>query len=162
MDEGISFVDLKATLEHFAHRFFRRHEDSVPSIVLSVHRAVRRDGRRVPAVSRRRVPRCKGTGWMEILGWAWSILRSSSIRHRPRAVHGMGFWHGPHRITMPRYGIPDIRLLYDGDMRFLEQFVVGRGGYPSTGGWEAGKRGSNRERLSSLARSVSSPSPRRA
>jgi phenylalanyl-tRNA synthetase alpha chain len=30
---------------------------------------------------------------------------------------------GPHRITMLRYGIPDIRLLYDGDMRFLEQFV---------------------------------------
>ena len=30
---------------------------------------------------------------------------------------------GPHRIAMQRYGLPDIRLLYDGDMRFLEQFI---------------------------------------
>jgi len=38
---------------------------------------------------------------------------------------GWAFGMGPHRITMLRYGIPDIRLLYDGDVRFLEQFVAG-------------------------------------
>jgi phenylalanyl-tRNA synthetase alpha chain len=57
----------------------------------------------------------------------------------PGRYTGWAFGMGPHRITMLRYGIPDIRLLYDGDMRFLEQFVVGQRGGSPLGGWAAGQ-----------------------
>ena len=61
VDEGISFVDLKATLIHFAQRFFSpTTQDPVPALVLSVHRAVGGDGRRVPALPRERLPRVQG------------------------------------------------------------------------------------------------------
>jgi phenylalanyl-tRNA synthetase alpha chain len=49
---------------------------------------------------------------------------------------GWAFGMGPHRIAMLRYGKPDIRLLYDGDMRFLEQFVTAG----PQGSGEAGKQ----------------------
>jgi len=42
----------------------------------------------------------------------------------PERYTGYAFGMGPHRIAMLRYGIPDIRLLFDGDMRFLDQFVA--------------------------------------
>jgi phenylalanyl-tRNA synthetase alpha chain len=45
----------------------------------------------------------------------------------PERYTGWAFGMGPHRIAMLRYGIPDIRLLYDGDMRFLKQFVAAGG-----------------------------------
>jgi phenylalanyl-tRNA synthetase alpha chain len=125
VDEGISFVDLKATLEHFAHRFFSsttkvRFRPSFfpftePSAEMDVECQLCH-GSGCPA--------CKGTGWMEILGCGMvhpAVFEQSSVD--PERYTGWAFGMGPHRITMLRYGIPDIRLLYDGDMRFLEQFV---------------------------------------
>ena len=70
---------------------------------------------------------CKGTGWMEILGCGMvhpKVLENCGVdaeRHT-----GFAFGMGPHRIAMLRYGIPDIRLLYEGDMRFLAQLAGGR------------------------------------
>jgi phenylalanyl-tRNA synthetase alpha chain len=125
VDKGISFVDLKATLVHFAHRFFTpttkvRFRPSFfpftePSAEMDVECQLCH-GSGCPA--------CKGTGWMEILGCG--MVHPAVFEHTgvdPERYTGWAFGMGPHRITMLRYGIPDIRLLYDGDMRFLEQFV---------------------------------------
>jgi len=137
VDEGISFVDLKATLEHFAHRFFSpttkvRFRPSFfpftePSAEMDVECQLCH-GSGCPA--------CKGTGWMEILGCGMvhpAVFEQSGVD--PERYTGWAFGMGPHRITMLRYGIPDIRLLYDGDMRFLEQFVAtaGRQGSAAAG-----------------------------
>jgi phenylalanyl-tRNA synthetase alpha chain len=126
VDEGISFVDLKATLVHFAHRFFTpttkvRFRPSFfpftePSAEMDVECQLCH-GSGCPA--------CKGTGWMEILGCG--MVHPAVFEHTgvdAERYTGWAFGMGPHRITMLRYGIPDIRLLYDGDMRFLEQFVT--------------------------------------
>lgn len=130
VDEGISFVDLKATLVHFAHQFFSpdtkvRFRPSFfpftePSAEMDVECQLCH-GSGCPA--------CKGTGWMEILGCGMvhpAVFEFSGVD--PERYTGWAFGMGPHRIAMLRYGIPDIRLLYDGDVRFLEQFVptIGR------------------------------------
>jgi phenylalanyl-tRNA synthetase alpha chain len=135
VDEGISFVDLKATLVHFAHRFFTpstrvRFRPSFfpftePSAEMDVECQLCH-GSGCPA--------CKGTGWMEILGCGMvhpSVFKYTGVD--PERYTGWAFGMGPHRITMLRYGIPDIRLLYDGDMRFLEQFVAGQRGGEAAG-----------------------------
>ena len=128
VDEGISFVDLKATLIYFAQRFFSattqvRFRPSFfpftePSAEMDIECQLCHGGG---------CPACKGTGWMEILGCGMvhpAVFEHSGID--PERYTGWAFGMGPHRITMLRYGIPDIRLLYDGDMRFLEQFVGGQ------------------------------------
>jgi phenylalanyl-tRNA synthetase alpha chain len=125
VDEGISFVDLRATLVHFARRFFEpttrvRFRPSFfpftePSAEMDVECQLCH-GSGCPA--------CKGTGWMEILGCGMvhpAVFEHSGVD--PERYTGWAFGMGPHRIAMLRYGIPDIRLLYDGDMRFLEQLV---------------------------------------
>ena len=125
VDEGISFVDLKATLVHFAHQFFSpstkvRFRPSFfpftePSAEMDVECQLCHSSG---------CPACKGTGWMEILGCGMvhpAVFEHSGVD--PERYTGWAFGMGPHRIAMLRYGIPDIRLLYDGDMRFLEQFV---------------------------------------
>jgi len=68
-------------------------------------------------------PACKGTGWMEILGCGMvhpNVLASAGLD--PEQVSGWAFGMGPQRIAMQRYDIRDIRTLYEGDMRVLEQF----------------------------------------
>jgi phenylalanyl-tRNA synthetase alpha chain len=129
VDEGISFVDLKATLVHFAQRFFSPNTNTrfrpsffpftEPSAEMDVECQLCR-GSGCPA--------CKDTGWMEILGCGMvhpAVFENSGVD--PERFTGWAFGMGPHRIAMLRYGIPDIRLLYDGDMRFLEQFAEGWG-----------------------------------
>jgi phenylalanyl-tRNA synthetase alpha chain len=67
-------------------------------------------------------PACKGTGWMEILGCGMvhpAVLENCDVD--AERYTGWAFGMGPHRIAMLRYGIPDIRLLLEGDMRFLER-----------------------------------------
>ncbi len=129
VDEGISFVDLKATLIHFAHRFFdpatkTRFRPSFfpftePSAEMDVECQLCH-GSGCPA--------CKGTGWMEILGCGMvhpAVLENCGVDSE--RYTGWAFGMGPHRIAMLRYGIPDIRLLLEGDMRFLEA-VAGHAG----------------------------------
>ena len=124
VDEGISFVDLKATLTHFANRFFGKTRTrfrpsffpfTEPSAEMDVEcRICHGSG----------CPGCKNTGWMEILGSGMvhpNVLHAAGVD--PEKYTGWAFGMGPGRIAMLRYGIPDIRLLYDSDMRFLEQFA---------------------------------------
>ena len=128
VDEGISFVDLKATLSHFARRFFSA-ETRVrfrPSFFPFTEPSAEMDvgcqlcgGTGCAA--------CKGTGWMEILGCGMVhpvVLENAGLD--AERFTGFAFGMGPHRIAMLRYGIPDIRLLYEGDMRFLAQLAGGR------------------------------------
>jgi len=128
VDEGISFVDLKATLNHFAYRFFSpgtrtRFRPSFfpftePSAEMDVECQLCH-GSGCPA--------CKGTGWMEILGCGMvhpAVLENCNVDSEKYT--GWAFGMGPHRIALLRYGVPDIRLLLGGDMRFLE--AVGRPG----------------------------------
>ena len=123
VDEGISFVDLKATLSLFARRFFgsstrTRFRPSFfpftePSAEMDVEcRLCGGSG----------CSACKGTGWMEIMGSGMvhpSVLEAAGIDSE--RFTGWAFGMGPGRIAMLRYGLPDIRLLYDSDVRFLEQ-----------------------------------------
>ncbi len=66
---------------------------------------------------------CKGTGWIEVLGAGMvnpHVLEMCGID--PTVYSGFAFGIGLDRIAMQRYGIPDLRLLYEGDVRFLGQF----------------------------------------
>jgi phenylalanyl-tRNA synthetase alpha chain len=67
-------------------------------------------------------PGCKGTGWMEILGSGMvhpSVINAAGLDGD--RYTGWAFGMGPARIAMLRYDIPDIRILYDSDVRFLYQ-----------------------------------------
>ena len=125
VDEGISFVDLKAPLIHFAHRFFSpstrtRFRPSFfpftePSAEMDVQCGIC-GGSGCAA--------CKGTGWIEILGSGMvhpNVLSAAGIDSE--RYTGWAFGMGPARIAISRYGIPDIRILYDSDVRFLEQIA---------------------------------------
>jgi len=127
VDEGLSFVDLKATLVQFARRFFGpttkvRFRPSFfpftePSAEMDVECQLCHGGG---------CPACKGTGWMEILGSGMvhpRVLANGGVD--PERYTGFAWGMGPHRIALLRYGVPDIRLFYEGDMRFLTQFGPG-------------------------------------
>ncbi|MDX6689672.1 MAG: phenylalanyl-tRNA synthetase alpha chain, partial [Solirubrobacteraceae bacterium] len=69
---------------------------------------------------------CKDTGWIEILG---SGMVDPNVfgyveeyGYDPAKVQGFAFGLGVERIAMLKHGVPDLRLLYDNDVRFLEQF----------------------------------------
>jgi phenylalanyl-tRNA synthetase alpha chain len=124
VDEGVSFVDLKATLTHFANRFFGRTRTrfrpsffpfTEPSAEMDVECRICH-GAGCSA--------CKGTGWMEILGSGMvhpAVLEAAGVDGE--RFTGWAFGMGPARIAMLRYRIPDIRLLYDSDVRFLDQLA---------------------------------------
>jgi phenylalanyl-tRNA synthetase alpha chain len=122
VDEGISFVDLKATLTRFATEFFgpgrTRFRPSYfpftePSAEMDVECSLCHGSG---------CARCKNTGWMEILGSGMvhpCVLGASGVDSE--RYTGWAFGMGPARIALERYGIPDIRILYDSDVRFLQQ-----------------------------------------
>ena len=124
VDEGVSFVDLKATLTHFANRFFGKTRTRFrPSYFPFTEPSAEMDVE-CQLCAGSGCPSCKGTGWMEILGSGMvhpSVLEAAGIDGE--RYTGWAFGMGPARIAMLRYGIPDIRLLYDSDIRFLEQFA---------------------------------------
>ena len=124
VDEGVSFVDLKATLSYFANRLFGKTKTRFrPSYFPFTEPSAEMDVE-CQLCSGRGCPGCKGTGWMEILGSGMvhpSVLQSAGVDSE--RYTGWAFGMGPGRMAMLRYGIPDIRLLYDSDVRFLEQFT---------------------------------------
>lgn len=124
VDEGITFADLKATLTHFANRFFgstrTRFRPSYfpftePSAEMDVLCGVcKGSGCSV----------CKNSGWVEILGSGMvhpAVIESAGLDSTKYT--GWAFGLGPARTALARHGIPDIRILYDSDVRFLEQFA---------------------------------------
>jgi phenylalanyl-tRNA synthetase alpha chain len=119
IDEGISFADLKATLTLFAHRFYggttrtRFGPSYFPFTEPSAQMEVEVD------LSDGRGPR-----WLEILGCGLvhpAVLEAAGLDSEKYS--GWAFGMGPGRIAMSRFNIPDIRLLYDSDVRFLSQFA---------------------------------------
>ncbi len=122
VDEGVSFVDLKATLTHFARRFFSTDTRTRfrPSFFPFTEPSAEMDVE-CQLCHGTGCPACKGTGWMEILGCGVvhpAVLENCGLD--PERYTGWAFGMGPHRIALLRYGVPDIRLLLGGDMRFLE------------------------------------------
>ena len=125
VDEGVSFVDLKGTLLHFAREFFSA-ETRVrfrPSYFPFTEPSAEMDVA-CQICGGSGCSACKGTGWMEIMGCGMvhpAVLENCGVD--AERYTGFAFGMGPHRIAMLRYGVPDIRLFYQCDMRFLEQFV---------------------------------------
>jgi len=127
VDEGISFVDLKASLSYFARRLFgeetrTRFRPSFfpftePSAEMEVTCTVcHGDG----------CSTCKGSGWLEIMGAGMvDPAVFENVGYDPERYTGFAFGMGVGRIAMLRYAVPDIRLLYETDARFLEQFARG-------------------------------------
>ena len=122
VDEGISFVDLKSTLTVFAQKFFGTTRTRFrPSYFPFTEPSAEMDVE-CRLCGGRGCSACKGTGWMEILGSGMvhpSVLEAAGVDSE--RYTGWAFGMGPSRIAMLRYGLPDIRLLYDSDVRFLEQ-----------------------------------------
>jgi len=124
VDKGVTMCDLKGVLEEFAHEiygsdtkvkfrpsFFPFTEPSVEVDVTCSECGGK--GCRV----------CKGSGWIEILGAGMVhpiVLKSCGID--PEEYSGFAFGIGLDRLTTTRYKISDIRLLFENDKRFLEQF----------------------------------------
>jgi phenylalanyl-tRNA synthetase alpha chain len=122
--EQITFVDFKATLATWARRFFSpqtkvRFRPSYfpftePSAEMDVQCQIC-GGSGCAA--------CKQTGWMEILGSGMvhpAVLENCNVDSEKYT--GFAWGMGPERIAMLRHGVPDIRLFFDSDVRFLEQF----------------------------------------
>jgi len=124
VDEAISFVDLKATLTRFANRFFGKTKTRFrPSYFPFTEPSAEMDVE-CQLCHGSGCASCKGTGWMEILGSGMvhpNVLDASGVDSEKYT--GWAFGMGPARIALLRYALPDIRLLYDSDMRFLEQLA---------------------------------------
>ncbi|HIR04035.1 MAG TPA: phenylalanine--tRNA ligase subunit alpha [Candidatus Scatovicinus merdipullorum] len=124
VDKGITFADLKGTLEIFVRRLYG--EDSVvrfrphhfpftePSAEVDVQCfSCHGEGCRL----------CKGEGWIEILGCGMvhpKVLANCGID--PEVYSGFALGLGLERVAMRRYGIDDMRLFFENDVRFLKQF----------------------------------------
>jgi phenylalanyl-tRNA synthetase alpha chain len=124
VDEGISFVDLKSTLNVFAERFFGAAKTRFrPSFFPFTEPSAEMDVL-CGICSGAGCAACKGTGWIEILGSGMvhpKVLEASGIDSE--RYTGWAFGMGPARMAISRYKIPDIRILYDSDVRFLEQIA---------------------------------------
>ncbi|MFL5581104.1 MAG: phenylalanine--tRNA ligase subunit alpha [Gemmatimonadaceae bacterium] len=124
VDEGVSFVDLKATLTHFANRFFGATKTRFrPSFFPFTEPSAEMDVL-CGTCKGSGCGVCKQTGWVEILGSGMvhpAVLEAAGVDSE--RYTGWAFGMGPARIAMTRYGLPDIRLLYDSDVRFLEQLA---------------------------------------
>jgi phenylalanyl-tRNA synthetase alpha chain len=125
VDRNVSLADLKGTLTHFAREMmgpgvkvrFRPHffPFTEPSVEydFSCH---------VCGGSGCRV--CKASGWIEIAGAGMVDPRVfRRVGYDPEQVTGFAFGMGVERMAMIKYGIPDIRMLYENDVRFLQQFA---------------------------------------
>ncbi len=125
VDEGITFVEFKAALDYFAKHFFSsdtavRFRPSYfpftePSAEVDVQCQICKGSG---------CGTCHHTGFLEIMGAGMvhpAVLENCGID--PEQYSGYAFGMGPERIAMLRYGIPDIRMLFQNDMRFLQQFV---------------------------------------
>ncbi|PID88471.1 MAG: phenylalanine--tRNA ligase subunit alpha [Bacteroidia bacterium] len=124
IDKDVSFADLKQTLLYFAKEFFGQDTRirlrpsyfpfTEPSAEMDVSCSLC-EGKGCNV--------CKYTGWLEILGCGMvdpAVLEYSNICSK--TYRGFAFGMGIERIVMLRYGITDIRLLFENDLRFLRQF----------------------------------------
>jgi phenylalanyl-tRNA synthetase alpha chain len=124
VDRDVSFADLKGVLTTFVHQMFGRDVDlrfrpsffpfTEPSAEVDIQCVMcRGEGCRV----------CSETGWLEILGSGMvdpEVFKM--VGYDPEEFTGYAFGMGIERIAMLKYGINDLRLFFDNDLRFLEQF----------------------------------------
>lgn len=125
VDEGIDFIEFRAAIDYFVHRFFgpatrTRFRPSYfpftePSAEVDVS-CIICEGSGCGV--------CKRTGWIEIMGSGMvNPAVFEAVGYDPERYTGYAFGMGPARIAMLRYRVPDIRLLYEADVGFLEQFA---------------------------------------
>lgn len=124
IDEGITFADLKGTLEHFAKEIFGPDTKTRfrPNFFPYTEPSAEMDAS-CPNCKGVGCRTCGGTGWMELLGSGMvhpQVLRNMGID--PEKYSGFAFGLGVDRIAMIKHQISDIRLLWHPDVRFLEQF----------------------------------------
>ncbi len=124
VDRGVTFADLKGVLTAFVHQMFGpevgvRFRPSYfpftePSAEVDIECVIcRGEGCRV----------CKTTGWLEVLGSGMvHPAVFEAVGYDPETYTGFAFGLGIERIAMLKYGIDDIRLFFDNDLRFLRQF----------------------------------------
>ncbi|MGH4139413.1 phenylalanine--tRNA ligase subunit alpha [Clostridium sp.] len=124
VDKGITFADLKGTLELFTQKMFG---DKIKTKFRPHHFPFTEPSAEMDATcfvcNGEGCKVCKGSGWIEILGCGMvhpKVLENCGID--PEVYSGFAFGFGLDRITMLKYGIDDIRALYESDMRFLKQF----------------------------------------
>jgi len=114
IDEHVSFADLKGVFTEFLRRFFERDDLKVrfrPSFFPFTEPSAEID------IS-------YGDGWLEISGAGQvhpNVLRAVGID--PERYQGFAFGMGPDRLAMLRYGVNDLRVFYENDLRFLRQFA---------------------------------------
>ncbi|GBD38999.1 Phenylalanine--tRNA ligase alpha subunit [bacterium HR37] len=125
VDERVTFSDLKGVLTQFARLLFGSHIKvrfrpsffpfTEPSAEVDIECVIcAGKGCRV----------CKNSGWLEILGCGMvdpEVFRS--VQYDPQRYRGFAFGLGVERITMLKFGINDIRLFFENDIRFLKQFL---------------------------------------
>ncbi len=123
IDKGVSFADLKQTLLYFTKEMFGKSKIRLrpsyfpftePSAEVDIYWGLETE-------TDYRIT--KGTGWLEIMGAGMvdpNVLKNMNID--PEEYSGFAFGMGIERITMLLYQIPDIRMFYENDLRFLEQF----------------------------------------
>ena len=124
VDRGITLADLKGTLLHLARALFGEEREArfstdffpftEPSLGLSIS-CFLCDGAGCST--------CKQTGWIEMGGSGLvdpNVLRN--VGYDPEEVSGFAFGLGLERIAMLRHGVPDIRMFWESDLRFLRQF----------------------------------------
>ena len=115
IDRDVTFADLKGTLTEFLHNFFERDDMRVrfrPSFFPFTEPSVEID------------MAFGGDDWLEIIGAGQvhpNVLRAVGID--PEEFQGFAFGVGPDRLAMLRYGVDDLRLFYENDLRFLRQFA---------------------------------------
>ena len=124
IDKNVSFADLKQTLLYFAKEFFGEQSEirlrpsyfpfTEPSAEVDISCSL---------CGGKGCNVCKYTGWLEILGCGMvdpNVLESSGIDSK--VYSGYAFGMGIERIAMLKYGIKDLRMFFENDKRFLEQF----------------------------------------
>jgi phenylalanyl-tRNA synthetase alpha chain len=133
VDTDITLADLKGTLQAFARAIFGDEREirlrpdffpfTEPSVEVDVSCFNCTGG---ITASGERCPVCKGNAWLEILGAGmvdpnvFENVRGHG--YDPEEVQGFAFGMGVERIAMLKHGIPDMRMFYENDVRFLEQF----------------------------------------
>lgn len=123
IDKGVTFADMKQTLEYFAKAFFGKSKIRLrpsyfpftePSAEMDVYWGLENElDHRIT----------KGTGWLEVMGCGMvdpAVLESCGIDSE--TYSGFAFGMGLERSAMQRFQIPDIRMIFENDTRFLKQF----------------------------------------
>jgi phenylalanyl-tRNA synthetase alpha chain len=130
VDVGITFADLKGTLDHAMKELFgssvrtRFFPSFFPFTEPSADVQIS-----CPFCGGAGCRKCKHSGWIELLGCGmvdpavFGFVRQKQPGYDPSRISGFAFGMGVDRIAMMKYGIGEIGLLYSGDLRFLEQFA---------------------------------------